>query len=253
MLVFAIIFSLVTLPTGSGDIKGNIIIIVLCSAGIISLSKMLIRGIDPYPKLAALLSHYCLPEVLIIETQKLLGKEEAKDFSRSRFTLMIYLSKGYYAAGRFHEALSVLKTAEHFSRRIRGTVIARFYNLLVLIYVELGNLDMAREALGKMTAVSHKLKGKVGRLYKWKFVEGIYLIRVATGIYENAEKVFVNSFKSAQTNYDRVTAAFTLGRLYEHFGQNAETQHAYKYVAEHGEKLYIAKLAVERLGVNETA
>lgn len=251
LLAIVLIYGCAAFPSDTGHIEGNIILIVLSSAGIILLIDTLIRSGDPYPKLAAILNSNCSPEAFIIETQAMLNKDTTKKRPLDILRLTIYLSKGHYAAGRFQEALDeLMKAAGRFPVHASRMMIAQFFHNLFLIYVELDRLDMARGALGRMVAAAHKLKGKTGRLFKQRFIEGIYLIRVATGVYENAENVFMNSFKNAQTNYERVTAAFSLGRVYEHLNKDAEAKDAFEHVVEHGQQLYIAKLAAERLGLS---
>lgn len=249
LLVLAAVFALVTHPINDG-INGSIIVVALSAFGIIPLIIMMIRAGNPYIKLAALLNSNCSPEAFIIETQTMLSMEKVKKRPLDILKLTVYLSRGHYAAGRYEDALDeLMKAAGRFPAHASRSMIAQFFHNLFLIYVELDKLDMARGALGRMVAAAHKLKGKTGRLFKQRFIEGIYLIRVATGVFENAEDVFKNSFKSAQTNYERVLAAFTLGKVYGHLKKDAEEKDAYVYVVEHGEKLHIAKLAAEHLGL----
>ncbi len=247
------VYCIISILKGAWGIYIGIIALTLLSSAAAALITSLTREKDPYPKLINILYESCSPEAFVIEMRTQLDKEKGKRFSFKKNKLLICLGTGNYAAGRYQEALDELLNAVGRSPiRVSRAVAAGFYHLLFLIYVELDKLDMAREALGKMIAAAHRLKGKAGRLFKQRFAEGIYMLRVATGVYENADAVFMNSFKSARNNYERVTAAFMLGRIYEHFGQNAETKGAFEYVVEHGEKLYIAELAAKRLGLIET-
>jgi hypothetical protein len=252
------IYYIIAISTGAWGLSDNIIVFILSAVVTVALIIGLIIGLagrtDPYPKLIKILYDSCSPEDFVAETRTQLDKEKGKKYSFKRSKLLICLGTGNYAAGKYQEALDeLLKAVGQSSIRVSRAVAAGFFHLLFLIYVELDKLDMAREALGKMIAAAHKLKGKTGRLFKQRFVDGIYLLRVATGVYENADTVFMNSFKTARNNYERVTAAFMLGRVYEHFGQEAEMKDAFEYVVEHGEKLYIVKLAAKRLGSIETA
>ncbi len=253
LIFFVWMYYIIVILTGAWGFRDSIIILILFSAATAVLIVRLVKEADPYPKLMKLLYDDCSPEAFLKETRTLLDKRIKKG-SMKRNKLLICLCTGHYAAGRFQEALDeLLKAVGKTPIKTSRAIAASFFHLLFLIYTELDKLDLAREALGRMIAAAHRLKGKTGRSFKLSFVEGIYLLRVSTGVYENADTVFLNSFKTARSNFERAMSAFMLGRIYEHFGQAKETKEMFEYVVEHGEKLHIAKLAAERLGLLETA
>jgi tetratricopeptide (TPR) repeat protein len=205
---------------------------------------------NKYEMVLALLYHFCMPERFITKIQNILTEEERKKRPKDKYRLLLYLAKGYYAAGKFQEAMDTINGIELFYHYKNAGYIAGYFHNKFLISLELERQDIAWGSLVKMReAIINIKKRKFQDQYTRLYTEDIHILNVEKGNYEGAEEMFISMFKRGQTNYECSFASFLLGVVYAHLGNEDDAKFYYKYVVEYGNKLYIADKAAELLRV----
>lgn len=251
LIIFAIllVFYIVKAATAPSGLASNFFAIALLCVGVAVISAFLTNGRDKYRKLYERLERDCDPEAFMMEAGTLLKQEADRKHSRGRFTFILYIAEGMYAAGKYQEAVDTLISAEPSTQEKDGKAnAARWYHLLCLACLELGKLDTAKKALAGMKQALGALKpGKAASLYERRYNEDTHILGLAEGNAEGAEQTFREMFLTAQSNYERVFAAFMRGKVCRQLGRDDEAAEYFGYVVHSGGKLYITKQAVEYL------
>lgn len=227
---------------------GSIFLIVIPVIVIIILVLLIFRGDKKYSKVFNQLHYHCLPEAFITEVRILLQTELEKETPKDIDLLHLYLSIGFYAAGKFEKAMETLEKIEVSRHHNDSGFLADYFHCRFLVSLETGRQDTAWDSLVNMREAVTGVK-KQRELYRKMYDEDIHMLNVARGDYEGAEEVFKDMFERGQTNYDRSFASYRLGGVYKHLGKDTDAKDAYEYVLAWGNKLYIAGRSAEILGI----
>lgn len=160
------------------------------------------------------------------------------------------IARGLIAAGRFEEALAELDYIKSFPEGSFSVSEKRFYyEYLISIYIEQQDIPQAEGALEALKELASSDDASIfmkGTLKK-HYAACALLLNMAKGNFEGAEEFFTRKFRKARNNYNRVCAQYRLGEIYSHSGDTTKAKEAFEYVAEYGNKLYIAAKAREAL------
>ena len=206
-----------------------------------------------YRRIDISISDGCDPGPFIDAYSHLIVRVE-KGVAMKGSALWVRLSTGLFAAGRFSDALTALKKCELFTRtrslKDSGRQLKMIYHAnLCFGYLAQDNIENAQRQRSAFEKEMFLLKA---RSKKRPVVQRTYrnmtcLLRMAGGDYDGAEEVFLEALKDAKSNYERVSAQYTLGKIYTNAGQKDKARGAFTYAAENGNKLYIAVQAREKL------
>ena len=164
------------------------------------------------------------------------------------FSHFLDYSAGLIAAGRFSDALDVLAKVGGFGtgrKGLSGTVA--YFDQICEASLGAGKTDKAREAYKNLEKSYAALNPGADMSGSARYFSKSVLIKMAQGNYKGAEKFFSGMYEKARNNLERAYAKFRLGEVYLHNGDARRAREAFGYVAENGNKLYIADLARERL------
>lgn len=253
LLLIAIlwIFLIVRIFTDALNFAFNLAALIFLSACDAAITVYLVKDSGKYRKLNELLERDCNPEAFVAEIRAAMDREAERKRPGDRQKLSIYLAGGLYAWGRFQEALDALITAEPSTRGAYGKAdTVRWHHYLLLVCLKLGKPDTAAKAAADLKqALGSMGNGSKARLLRRKYDEDLCLLEMAEGNFEGAEDVFREAFLRAQSNYERVSAAYNRASVYEHLGRDAQAREFYAFVAKNGNGLFITKKAAERLGL----
>lgn len=175
---------------------------------------------------------------------------EFKNMNQPRMlpNLQISLSAGLAAAGRYSEAYETLKQCSVYGNS-RASNISRvvYYNNLISVCIKLGVADEAEDSLDSMIKSIALLKQKDYKKYERHLKRAQYIVNIARGVYDYAEKAFTNFFETSQNNFERAASKFSLASVYAHFGDIPRAKEALEYVIAYGNKLHIVEEAKRQL------
>ena len=164
------------------------------------------------------------------------------------------LGTGHYANGDFDKAIKVLEDIKLNERNVNDFVFNTIvHSNMCSINLQQGNIG---KALKHYEAIKAYLASFTKETQNKKWLEFAIedldaAFDLANGRYEKALKFYKShSQLSSETKYGRVHANFNLAMAYEGVGDIEKQKEHYTYVAEHGNLLYIAKIAKEKLERN---
>lgn len=201
-----------------------------------------------FRRLLKVLTHQCDPEAYTKLHRSIAAKLNVKK-TLFQNQLRVYISTGLMASGKYNDAFNVLLTMAPFKDSKKGLLTeAAYHNNIALLYLHQKDNNSASlhlTALKQLMNSTNLLKKNPAISLTIAMEEK--MIAMAKGNYDGAENIFRNVFDSAPTPYMRVTAMFSLGEVYAHFGQMDDAKAAFEYVAANGNKLYAASKAREYL------
>ena len=182
----------------------------------------------------------CDPESFLEKT-KIMKKYIYRDKGKGGVICTLNMGAGLVCAGRYQEAVDLLKTIED-SKVVNGSTYALFLAHMANAKIGLERYDEAKEDL-KILKTTQFVPGK--RMYSF----AAYKIRLRYGMQEGAEEFFQGVVESTSaTNKEKTEAAFELGVLYEQNGEVKKAREMYKECSKIGNKMIEASKARDRLG-----
>jgi tetratricopeptide (TPR) repeat protein len=142
-------------------------------------------------------------------------------------TYWLTLCEGVAASGNYCGALKILG-------QIAGRVPEKHenaFNVMCRYQLCLVNLEL----------------GNTGQKYKRHHLRAQYALNLAKGIYDYAEKAFIELYETSQNNFERVSYKYSLANIHLHSGDMARAKEALEYVIARGNKLHIVEEAKQRL------
>lgn len=200
-----------------------------------------------YKKVMAIINEQCDPARFIAEMVPLLHRITRR--TNVLADLQITLSSGLIEDGRFNEALGLLRTITIKRGRAANTLRAVYLNNLCAAFLYAGDTENAQRALDDLirlrntSKMSKLLKAQINSLH---FQKQLYL-QMARGDFDGVQLVCSEYFKSAKTRRGKAHAQYRLAAVYEHNGKMDDAREAYRYVAENGNQLWVARQAREKL------
>jgi hypothetical protein len=226
--------------TWAGPLLMFLIFLISGSAYMLSVRKIT-------RSLTDILEEGCDPEKYLLIYRYIIHRLHRKG-KRLHFSYFLGYSTGLIAAGRYSDALDVLKKIKGFGSGksgLNGTVL--YFNCLCEANIGLGRMDKAREAYKGLekSYLSLKPGGDISRSNL--FYSKSYIIKMSQNGFKGTEKFFNSMFAEAKSNRERTAAKFYLGEVFLHNGDKARAKEEFGYVAENGNKLHIAGEAKERI------
>jgi tetratricopeptide (TPR) repeat protein len=220
-----------------------VLCLLLLFAASTGITSAHVRRVNP------ILMERCDPEKYLGEVYNSMpsGGKKRPDYL---WTMMAY--EGQYAAGRYGEALAELQQLTRFSKGRTGAAqkAAWFINLAE-VSTALGRPEDAEKALADcLHILDHaEIAWKLERILRKGYRQELCKLGIAQGRFEGAEEVFGDKLAQAKNQYERVGAQYYLGLAYQHSGEAEKAREAFEYAVEHGNRLHLAALARERLGL----
>lgn len=200
-------------------------------------------------KVSPLLLNDCDPEKFLGAVYASMPPGRPK---RPQYIWTMLLYEGHYAAGRYADALDELIFLSGSKRGLTNSFQKAGYQLnLAEVSTALGKLEEAGQALERCKLIFEhdkiyaKLKDSLQKTYRFE----LYKQQVAQSNDNGAEAVFKERFAEAQHEYNRVGAKYHLALFFQHTGKAEKAKEAFEYVVAHGNRLHIAALAREQLGL----
>ena len=199
-------------------------------------------------KISPLLLDACDPEKFLGAVVASLPPRRPK---RADYTWTMHLYEGQYAAGRYGDALAGLQYTIRFNKGRTGAYEKAAYHLnLAEVSIALGRLQDAERELDECLRLLESVKtpGKFDEILRRGYQNELNKLSIAQGLYDGAE-FFISYFDQAKNEYGRVGAKYHLALIYQHNGETEKAREAFEYVAEHGNRLHLAALARQQLGL----
>jgi hypothetical protein len=175
-----------------------------------------------------------------------------KQSARPPFLWAMLLYDGRYAAGQYGDALRGLN---EISLKGSGRIYRQHRAMWLLNLAEISRaltrFEDAENALGECQSIIRRadFPKNPGEI----LLRGCELERCALhiqqGCLEGAEETMRTQLAETKHEYDRVNAQHWLAEIFERQGEADKAREAREYVAAHGNTLYYAALARERLGI----
>jgi len=182
----------------------------------------------------------CDPETFLEKTE-IIKKYVYKNRGKGAVICTLNTGAGLVCAGRYQEAIDMLKTIED-SKVVNGSTYALFLAHMANAKIGLEQYNEAKEDLNILKTTKF-LPGK--RMYSF----AAYKIRMRYDMLEGAEEFFKGILESSSaTNKEKAESAYELGVLYEREGDVKKAREMYKECSKIGNKMIYASLAQDRLG-----
>lgn len=212
---------------------------------LVSLSAYMLVTRKIFNDLWKILEERCDPDEYLRIYRFIIHKLRRKGKSL-HFSYFLGYSEGLIAAGKYQDALDVLKTIKGFGKDKKGLRgAASYYNCLCAAYLGLGKADKAREAY-KGIEKSFAAMKEGGGVSGYSFISKSYLLKMAQNNYKGAGKFFESMSGDAIAKRDRMNGMFYLGEVSLRIGDKARAKEAFENVISDGGKLHIAQEAKEK-------
>jgi len=248
---------------GGADLLTTYGVMVAVALVLLYLAVKFIRAIKQPENFRNILYDECDP-VRFVEKAKgevnsLLAEFATKKNSIMKKSNVLRLAKnnlatGHYANGDFDKALEVLDTItlkeKNSNDFIFNTIVHSNYCVMNLQKNNIGAALKHYEAIKEYITDSKDNANKKWLEFAIEDLDAAF--NLTHGRYEKALEFYKNhSLLTGDTKYGRVYANFNLAKTYEGVNNAEKMAEHYKYVAENGNLLYIAKIAREKLGIEE--
>lgn len=214
---------------------------------LLSAAAMYFLSSRMYKRMMDRLFEECDPPKLIEIVEKKSGIKKGRPL---RADVMLELSTAYLNSEHKEVAKQLLDSVYYFlDNGIGAGRRVVYYNNLFLYFLDVGDLASAENVLNDMrVSLDHpKLRKEARNTYFTAYTEKLFLLNMAKGYYGGAEQIFTVEYYRADTMYAKVKAVFTLGRIYRQQGRTEDAENAFRYVIEHGNKLYLVQEAKQCL------
>ncbi|MCL2563015.1 MAG: hypothetical protein FWE08_03155 [Oscillospiraceae bacterium] len=164
--------------------------------------------------------------------------------------VLLNLSAGYLAIGNSTEALRVLSAIKDFPKRKHKDMYEFVYhNNYCSYHLQTNDIPAATQSLAQMenSLQNHPLPDSVWEKYWDVYSEKRCLLHMANGNYDGSEQVFDLVYQKGESTLHRVSAKYTLAKIYLHYDRTAEAKEALEYVIEHGGTTRYKKQAIQLL------
>ncbi|MCL2857957.1 MAG: hypothetical protein FWE19_09670 [Oscillospiraceae bacterium] len=153
------------------------------------------------------------------------------------------------AAGRLLYGIDAGRFTRAAQTRLEAQCELIYHNNFFEYYYRFNDLTAAAQALEQMKRIlqSSKLSRSARNTYSGFLLRQQHLLNIANGDYDNAEQVFDLAFEKGRHMLDRVSAKYTLGRIYLHQGKTIEAERAFAYAVMHGGSSIFKVSAAQRL------
>lgn len=219
-----------------------LVFLIIASAYRLSVSRI-------YARFKSILWERCDPEEYLRISRYIIHSLRRKKRPLN-FSYFLDYAAGLIAAGRFSDALDVLRSVKGFGggkKGVAGTV--EYFDELCETCLGLGKTDKAREAYSNLEKSFARLIPGRDISGSFRFYSKSVLIKMALGNFKGAEKFFVSMFERARYGRERAFSKYYLGEVYLHNGDKARAKEAFEYTAANGNKLFIAGEAKRKLGL----
>lgn len=188
-----------------------------------------------------------IQRIIISELQKLKR-------SRDLTVCHLYICTGLIANGEYEEAFHELEQCGSFRHNKKGTILrCVFYMNHCLVSIHKYETAIAKNYLDLMKKEMAWLKHRSKKRMLKSYLLVSQILNITEGNYYKAGSFFSDRFQKAKNNYHRAFAKFYLGEIYFHNGDALRAKEAFEYATQHGNKLYIAQQARERLKEMDSA
>jgi len=174
-----------------------------------------------------------------------------KNVDRTMQTFVgLTLSGAYLGIGDNAAAVAALSKIYYFPKNRAGaTYEVAYHNSFFVYYLRIGDLPAAAQSLLYMDRALQNPKLRPADRDRWRniYTEKQCLLHMAKEDYDGCEQVFEQAFQRAESAFVRVSAKYTLGKLYLHEGRTREAEEAFTYTATHGGTSVFQKWAAEQL------
>lgn len=201
------------------------------------INSILIRECDPEPFIAGY--NYIISELI----------KKAR-INPNLDYCYVNLSAGLIAAGRYEEALDTLGNYSAFNNSSSKKLCNfMYYNNLCHVNLRLGRTEEAENNLDRLIkALAHCSQKQYKKFEKYLKISQ-YEVNIAKGVFDYAEKVFIEAFGNASSNYERVNSKYYTGLIRLNSGDIVRSKEAFQYVIEYGNKLKIVEEAKKYLSL----
>lgn len=162
--------------------------------------------------------------------------------------ILVNLATGYINADDYIQAKAVLADARKFSKKNPINLISCHLTQVSVSYHD-NDISTAQQSLAAAKAIIDT--SYLTKSVKNQLLNNYNIYAAELNIYNNCldgtESLLLDSFQNAQTMLNRVCIQFCLYELYTKQNRTEEARQALIYVAEHGNKLAIAKEARQLL------
>ena len=170
--------------------------------------------------------------------------------NRTRTYLLLNLSTAFLNIGDNATVAQVLSDVNYFPNNRTGAKSkVVYYNNLCLYYLRIKDIPSAAQALEQMnTALQNgKLRPLTRERYLTFYTGKQFLLNMENGNYDGCKPYFNALYDKETSVLGKVSAKFTLGKIYLHENRTAEAKQAFEYVIANGGASYYANQAKEYL------
>ena len=164
-----------------------------------------------------------------------------KNKERVRTLLLLNLSVAYLNIGDNVSAGQMLSGVDYFSDNSSGAASkVVYYNNMFVYYLRINDIPSATQALEQMDAAlqSSKLRKSDYDRYSTTYISKKHLVNMENGNYDGCEMHFSLMYNIESSILGKVSAKFTLGKIYLHDGKSIEAKQAFEYVINNGGTSY---------------